>query len=184
MRAISGNQDSVEFSKFLEFIKKKKIKRYCEIGCRNGDTFYWVARTIGSDGLFVAVDLPENNDSRLKLTDTIAELVYTHKYKNTYFYLDNSHNAMTIRWVRERGPYDLILIDADHRYSGVTRDFICYQHMTKFIAFHDIDAPDGHFSDGHFNGVGRFWREVKQKYKAVGEIINPGSQMGFGILEL
>lgn len=183
MRNVSGNQDAMEFSKFLRFVKQKNIKRYCELGCRNGDTFFWVARTIGPDGTFIAVDLPENDNSKEKLVETVRELQHDYRYRNSYVLHGNSHDAMTISWVRERGPYDLILVDADHRYSGVTRDFVCYQNMTKYIAFHDIDAPDDHMSDGYVNGVGQFWREVKKEYKPVAEIINAGSQMGFGILE-
>jgi hypothetical protein len=188
-KRLAGNQDSMELSRFLEFVKDWGIKRYCEIGCRNGDTFYWVARSIGKDGTVVAVDLPENDDSRDSLTEVFRELQYDHEYKNAYVYLGNSHDAMTIQWVRSRSPFDLILIDADHRYSGVTKDFVFYHQMTKYMAFHDIAAPDGHMSDGHINGVGRFWREIKANChtlnaKVVAEIVNPaGSQMGFGILE-
>lgn len=183
MRSISGNQDSLEFSKFLEFIKNHSVKRYLEIGCRNGDTFYWVARSIGFRGTFAAIDLPEDDRSRDKLADTFRELQYDHGFKSAFVYLGNSHEAKTITWAREHGPYDLILIDADHRYSGVTRDFLCYHGMTRFVALHDIAAPDGHMSDGHFNGVGRFWREIKTKFKVMDQIINPGSQMGIGIVD-
>jgi hypothetical protein len=174
-----GNQDPVELAGFLALISELNVRRYCEIGCRNGDTFLAVMETIGAAGSGLAVDLPENAASRRELSAAVDEL--REAGISAFAAFGDSASTAVIDAVRGRGPFDLILIDADHRYDGVRRDLLTYAGMAPLIALHDVAAPDDHMSDGHPNGVGRLWREVKDLFEHR-EIVNPGSHMGFGIL--
>lgn len=187
---VDSSQDHYELKSFLKFVRQEGIKRYCEIGCRNGNTFFYVMRAIGVLGWGAAVDLPKNTSSMNNLNAVISELVEELGYRGVFRYWGNSQRADTIRWVHQRGPFDLIFIDADHSFQGVERDFRVYSDIAKFVAFHDISAQDDHMADGKPCEVGKFWRILKarehidNKYSILQEIITPNSQMGIGILEM
>lgn len=179
MRDRPGNQDPIELAGFLALIRELGVRRYCEIGCRNGDTFLAVMETIGPGGTGLAIDLPENADSRRSLTATVREL--RQMGANAFDAFGDSRAPAVRDAAVALAPFDLVLIDADHTYHGVRLDWLDYGGMAPVIAFHDAAAPDNHMSDGLPNGVGRFWREIKDRYRHQ-EIVTPGSNMGFGIL--
>lgn len=174
-----GNQEEGELNKFLGLVRKLKVNRYLEVGCRNGDTFAAVMQVVRKGGFGLAIDLPENADSRSRLTEAASQSCLGGKPADVLF--GNSHDPRIIASVKRSAPFDLILIDADHRYDSVALDWENYKAFASTIAFHDIAAPDGHLSDGRPNGVGRFWRELKEQYRHK-EFITPGSCMGFGII--
>lgn len=178
-RVRGGNQDPAEFAQFLELVRALGVKNYLEVGCRNGDTFYAVMQTIGEGGYGLAVDLPENMSAKSNLLATVDELDRSGIACDVMFG-DSQHSTMVDR-VRQRGPFDLILIDADHRYEGIRKDFDSYANLAPVIVLHDVAAPRGHMSDGYENGVGVFWSEIKGRFRSQ-EFVTPGSQMGFGII--
>jgi DNA-binding transcriptional LysR family regulator len=55
--------------------------------------------------------------------------------------------------VRERGPFDLVLVDGDHSEEGCMRDFEAVRGHARMIAFHDIEEP-------HYPGVRAVWQSV------------------------
>ena len=76
MRDRPGNQDPIELRGFLDFVRAHNVRSYCEIGCRNGDTFLRVMQSIGAvpGARGLAVDLPEDRLSRQNLSDAVNEL--------------------------------------------------------------------------------------------------------------
>jgi len=178
MRDRPGNQDIDELTGFLTFINERGVKRYLEVGCRNGDTFFAVMKAIGKDGVGLAIDKTENPTSHQRLSDTIKELTGAGISCDVVF--GDSTDPAVIRRAAQEGPFDLILIDGDHTFEGVSADWRNYSPLGTVIALHDISAPDDHFSDGKPNGVGRFWRELAPV--SAKEIVTPGSMMGFGLV--
>lgn len=81
---------------------------------------------------------------------------------------------------------DVLFIDGDHSYEGVSKDFANYRRLVRdggLILFHDIQPPD---PDGaQPMGVWRFWREIKAEYRHT-EIIHDPKQhsAGIGILHV
>ena len=81
----------------------------------------------------------------------------------------------------------LFIIDGDHRYEGVRRDFLAYRHFVRpggIIVFHDI-VPDHRARYGvdtmrWTGGVPQLWEQLKQQYPHQEFIGNP-LQDGFGI---
>jgi predicted O-methyltransferase YrrM len=198
-----GDQDPDELTRFLDFVVERKVRRYLEIGSRNGDSFYAVMMAMGPDACGIAIDLPENASSRRSLLDTVAELNVSGRRAVAYH--GNSKDEMVIAKARKNIPYDLILIDANHTYAGVRADWEAYSDMAPIIALHDVAAPEGYMSDGRPNEVGRFWQEIGRGYNdqqlqarpgnmggvatmdysfssATREIVSPGSVRGFGIV--
>jgi hypothetical protein len=174
-------QDLAELQQFAELAIKLKVKRYLEIGCRKGGTFAKIMLVTGAEyGL--AIDLPESQETKDELT-AVANFVHSATGAAIDVIFGDSQNSEVVDLARTKGPFDLALIDADHRYVGVMNDWDNYHHLAPVIAIHDIAAPEGHISDGHINECGRFWRELKEG-KRTEEFITPGSCMGFGIVYL
>lgn len=178
-RIRGGNQDEFEFAKFIDLVGSLKVRRYLEVGCRNGDTFYSVMKTIGVGGFGLAVDLPENSSSKSNLIETVSELNRIGIAAEVLF--GDSQSPAVVEEAAIHAPFDMILIDADHRYEGVKRDFETYGRLAPVIALHDITAPRGHVSDGYPNEVGRLWDEIRGGFRHE-EIVTHGSMMGFGII--
>jgi hypothetical protein len=177
-----GDQDAAELEWFLALVKRLGVRRYLEIGSRNGDSFDAVMRAIGPGGYGLAVDLPENARALDNLRRTVADLGRDGIECEVLF--GNSHISITENRIISRQPFDLVLIDADHRYWGVKADFATYGKFAPVVALHDVGAPSGHQSDGYTNGVGDFWRELSGPggQLRTEEFITPGRHMGFGVV--
>lgn len=64
-----------------------------------------------------------------------------------------SHDPAVVEQVQ--GNYCLVIIDADHHYEAVKRDFELYHAMGQIVMFHDIAG------DRQCEGVAQFWQELK-----------------------
>jgi predicted O-methyltransferase YrrM len=176
-------QDRAEFNRFTELAQKRDVRRYMEIGCREGGTFGMIMmKTRAKYGL--AIDLPESEETKAEL-QKVANYVHSATGAGVEIIFGDSQNPDVAKMADVRAPFDLVMIDADHRYAGVERDWLNYRHMAPVIAFHDIAAPPDHISDGHINDCAVFWDDLKRgKYGhyLTEEIITPESCMGFGIV--
>lgn len=90
----------------------------------------------------------------------------------------SSHDPWLIEQAREHGPYGFCLIDADHTYDSVRRDWDNYRDMIRpngIVAFHDIlPRPD--------YGVNFLWSEIKAEPGArTMEIVEAGNTAACGI---
>jgi hypothetical protein len=173
-----ASQQPNELAAFIEIIKHSDA--YLEIGARHGDTFYEVMRSLPKGSKGVAVDMPNGpwgGNSRHALLDCCEELTNL-GYNVTLIFGDS---AAVAGKVRELGPFDAVLIDADHRFEAVKRDFANYGD-SPIVAFHDIDG-DGLDCGGMPVEVPLFWREIKQQFRHT-EIIDPSDdrKMGIGVL--
>lgn len=75
------------------------------------------------------------------------------------------------RWRASLGHVDLVLIDADHRYRAVRRDFeINRAFPHRFLAFHDICGARRETA-----GVRRLWQELEGDKT---EIVRPHLELG------
>lgn len=180
----NASQDPHELRALIELLQSEGARAYLEIGARHGDTFYDVMRSLppGSKGL--AVDLPGGNwgthssQSHLQATcDALRGEGY-----DVHCLFANSQDPGTASIVNSFGPFDAALIDGDHLYDGVNRDWNLYRSMARLIAFHDI-AGDGQHQrhTGLPVEVPRLWREIRNDFHHA-EFIAPGSKMGIGVL--
>lgn len=151
-------------------------RSYLEVGARHGDTFFEVMKSLPVGSFGVAVDLPGGlwgSDSKrnlLKVGQELNELGY-----EVDVIFSSSHDVTFDR------VFDAVLIDADHRYESVKKDFELHGHH-KIVAFHDI-ACEGVFLREHEVGVPKLWNEIKHNYRHQ-EIIEQDDHrpMGIGVI--
>ena len=128
-----------------------KLSRFLEIGFAHGMTNTILHKFFKFEQI-VAVDLinPAIGGAPFK-----ANL----RRKNIILIPGDSTSESVVSNVSKFGPYDLILIDANHEYEYVKKDFYNY---IKFLApkgiilMHDISFPE-------CPGVMKFWEEIKAK---------------------
>lgn len=91
------------------------------------------------------------------------------------FFRGDSESEAYRRWRAELGPIDLVLIDANHAYHAVRRDFAINRGFEqRLIALHDITG-----ATRPTTGVGRFWRELKASGEGYTvELIRPHRELG------
>ena len=105
------------------------IKRYLEIGTRWGGTFILTNELLKTD-FALGIDL----------LDIAENLVEYKKHKNFDFYKGNSLTIHFREKIQSEKPFDLALIDGDHKRDAVLYDFdTCHQNNTKIIVCHDIE---------------------------------------------
>lgn len=161
-----------QFSKYLKHITNKDINSYLEIGCRWGGTF------------IITTEFLKLNNPNIKsfccdiITESEILLEYFEYQKFEYLNMDSSQLNRDV--ISQN--IDLILIDGDHSYIGVKKDFEnSLQFNPKYIVFHDIKSSV-------CPGVVKFWNEVKGKYPNF-EFIEQydsvnGDFLGIGLIEL
>lgn len=179
------SQDQWEFTEFLSLLGQFGVRKYLEIGAREGDTFHAVGRMLPRGSTMVAVDLPggkwgyDKSKDQLWAAGMDLTTQYGHRVRVEY---GDSGSQDVLDCVRAFGPYDAILIDGDHRYEGVSRDWNTYGHMAPLVAFHDI-AGHGVVQRTTKDPVEvpRLWEELKAQYRTV-EFVTPGSAMGIGVV--
>jgi len=188
MRTFSGRKPSQaekELEGFISLLQDRGVTRYLEIGARHGDTFHAVMSALPRGSTGVAVDLPnalwghpQSVTALRRARDDLQEKGYA-----AHVILADSQSATTAEKVCRVLPhFDAVLIDGDHRYHGVKRDFELYGGLADLVAFHDIvgigqrDKRSKEQVD-----VPRFWHEVKRGRESV-SFIDIGSAMGIGVL--
>lgn len=188
LKTFSGrraSQNEWELRSFIAFLAERGVRRYLEIGAREGDTFHEIMLALPTGETGVAVDLPGGlwgkESTRDQLPRAVADIERRGRHASCLF--GDSQTDATRRLVVGRGPYDAILIDGDHSYSGVRADWETYGRMAPIIAFHDI-VGTGEIERVHGNPVEvpRLWAEIKDSGLQTVEFIAPDSKMGIGVV--
>lgn len=157
-------QNEQELMKLTNFIQKKELKTYLEIGCAKGD----MMRYIESLGVIVAGITPEKRNSHSGL------LI---KYGKSQ---DKEVIEFIIEGLKESGgKLGMIFVDGDHSYEAVKADYENYKGMCRYMAFHDI------LGLRDCEGVAKLWGELKAKHKTLEFIAeNRAHASGIGIIYL
>ena len=178
------SQNHIELGCLIDLATSLGVRSYLEIGSRHGDTFWHVMRSLPAGSRGLAVDLPNGawgtSSSAAALTKVVDDLRSDGYDADVHF--GSSHDAETIALCGAE-PWDMILIDGDHRYGPAKQDWDAYGPMAlKAVAFHDI-AGEGvrNRHSGLPVEVPRLWREIRDLHECR-EFIAPGSIMGIGVL--
>jgi predicted O-methyltransferase YrrM len=178
-------QKERELARLLELVGSTQPARIGEIGTARAGTLFALARAARPDAVLITVDayLPPD------LKAAIAAFRYANQ---TIISLEgDSHDG----WVKEQfssalhgSKLDVLLIDGDHSYDGVTRDWAMYAPFVReggLVVLHDI-VPDfqqryGRATTAHTGGVPRFWAELRTRCAHTEEIIDDRGQDGCGL---
>lgn len=172
-----------EILELLELLSQDPPCTVLEIGTARGGTLFLLARVAAEDALLVSVDLPEGPFGggyppwRAPLYRSFAG-----PGQKVELVRGDSTDPRTVERVEallENRPIDFLLVDGDHSYRGVTRDFETYAPRVRpggLVAFHDVRPGP----EERVGGVPRFWQQVKRRHRHR-EILAPGEHPGFGL---
>ena len=172
----SSGQNYYELKWFCSRMAEIKVNTYLEIGSREGFSLHMLIRmlVLKEGGLSIAVDLPDKNwygeDSKIKRQSTgecldQVRLSLIGDHFNVIVLKNDSQKVETLHRVEhylQGRPVDVLLIDADHTYKGVSQDYELYSPLVRkggIIALHDIalstDPAKARF------GVAKLWQKIK-----------------------
>jgi predicted O-methyltransferase YrrM len=175
-------QKVTELAPLLTLLAKRRPATVVEIGTYRGGTFYALCNIAARDAALVSIDLPGGLFGGGYTDDELdAMRGYGLPSQSLHFLAADSQQASTREAVVERlggRPIEFLLIDGDHRYEGVRRDFELYSPLVArggVIAFHDIlPHPAAPLCE-----VDRFWSEVRGRYRHA-EFLDPAEDWGVG----
>lgn len=146
----------------------KDCESYLEVGTAEGNSLYVLAHALKHNANITYIDWDENH-TRIGRNEIIKLLK---DYKITPIH-GNTHDPRIVE--AAMGKYDVVLIDAGHKFEDAIADARNYGPMaTKYLIFHDINLP-----------------EVKEAFdlyqKETGlnaYIISNSESFGYGIMEI
>lgn len=166
-------QKAEELGPLLELLAEHKPERVVEIGADRGGTLFAWSQLPGPPRV-LAVDLPTGQFRAHTGLPALhgADLV-----------IGDSRARSTVREVAawlDGQQADVLFIDADHTYQGVSADFANYRPLVRdggLVVFHDV-LIHPHFAVG----VSRLWEEIKTRWPSREIISEPLSWGGIGVL--
>ncbi len=177
-------QDAAELHAFLDRAVALRPGAVCEIGAASGGTLCALAHA-ARPSIIVSVDI-DFSRARLRALPRLG------RSDQTIACIAGDSHAEPVRArvaaILNGRPLDLLFIDGDHSYAGVSADFDSYSRMVRpggLIAFHDI-VPDfttrfGRHTPAYSGGVPAFWGELTRRFAATEEIVASPDQDGYGI---
>jgi hypothetical protein len=169
-----------QLAPYLVALSRYSISSYLEIGVLYGGTFI-----VSTE--YLARFAPMRRAVAVDLNPPSALWRYRPLRRQARFVKMKSGTPEFADRVREWRP-DLVMIDGDHLYPALARDFACVDGVSPLIAIHDIVCP-------FYPGVGRFWREQREtraddyhfaeyvaQYPEVNEYHGVERQVGIGLM--
>jgi len=175
-------QKVAELAPLLASLAKRRPATVVEIGTYRGGCFYALCRVADEYATLVSLDLPGGLFGGGYTHEEFSAIQsYGLPTQSLHLLACDSQEASTRDAVVERlggQPIDFLMIDGDHRYEAVRRDFELYSPLVRaggLIAFHDIlPHPRAPLCQ-----VDTFWKEVKDRYRHL-EFVDPGEDWGTG----
>jgi methyltransferase family protein len=142
-----------QFARYLAHLSRYPIESYLEIGVRHGGTF---AITVE----YLRRFQPLTDATGIDIDDVPAMYELERLSPDVRFLKLDTRSPELAREIAAHGPYDLVLVDADHSYEAVRSDLDTVLPHANIVALHDI-------VDAACPGVRRAWRELRDE--AAGE---------------
>ena len=182
--SVVASQKYDELMRFLYRVRELEPRRICEIGTSAGGTLFALTRVAADDAIVVSVDIA------IPITTRSLRARFARNQQRVISIEANSHEPTTKAEVERalaNEPLDVLFIDGDHSYEGVSADFELYSGLVRaggIIGLHDINedfsARHGKETASISGDVPRFWTELKAKHKTE-ELIAEAGQDGYGI---
>jgi cephalosporin hydroxylase len=157
-----------ELAPLIGLVRRRFPRVVVEIGTARGGTLYAWCQVADPHALLVSIDLPGGPFGGGYTPDDVSTFrAYGRPDQRLHFIRADSHSGetrQTLERILNGGQIDFLMIDGDHTYEGVRRDFEMYAPLVgpgNPIAFHDtLRHPEGSSSE-----VDRFWNEIRSDYR-------------------
>jgi predicted O-methyltransferase YrrM len=192
-------QNPIELQEFLMLVLSLRPKVVVEIGTARGGLLYSLCQVAARDALLISIDLPGSpNGGGQDAMERALFGTFGYRTQTIKILSKDSHSCETrdlLAKILHGRKIDLLIIDGDHSFEGVERDFLMYKQFVRkkgLIALHDILMFSAIWGSG--NDVGDFWNAIKQGYEHC-EIIDQNGvclrdsrgktrSWGFGLIKL
>ena len=178
-------QDEGEIDALAALARREGVRSYLEIGSKFGGSLRKVAAALPAGSKIVSVDLPSGTrawpESKVSLTRLIQELRTAGH--DAHLIWGDSTDPKVVDQVRAHGPFDMVLIDANHTAPFLRKDWANFGPMGRMIAFHDIAWRRAPEWIGTRIDVPEFWDEIKGDFRHEEfKFHHTGKDNGIGVL--
>lgn len=180
-------QHPEEITEFAKLVRGEHCNSYLEIGAKYGGSLWRVGQVLEPNSRIVVVDLPngtrkwfESEPSLRACAERLRDMGH-----NVTLVWGSSQDDKIVKQVRDLGPYDLGLLDGDHRKAGVCLDWHNYGPMCRMVAFHDIawNRPADWQPNYPRIDVPQLWESLRPHYRSIEIRLDPkGQDNGIGVL--
>lgn len=171
-----------ELEPLISLVRERRPTTVVEIGTHKGGTLFAWCQAADPEALIVSIDLPDGlfgggySEEEARRFQAFAQ-----PGQELHTLRRDSHKRRTVRRLKsllDERPIEFLMIDGDHTYDGVKRDWEIYEPLVAqggLIAFHDIlRHPKEPLCK-----VDELWGELAPRHRTA-EFTDPDDDQGHG----